>query len=61
MADELLNGRAMRDWELAVVAYGRDCELARDREQLAGLLTEYPREESPARRPVTDVSLALLP
>ena len=55
MAEELLNGRAMQDWELAAVAYGRDCELRRDREQLAGLLTEYPREESPVPRPVTDV------
>ena len=60
MADELLNGRAMQDWELAVVAYGRECELARDREQLPGLLAEYPREPSPVPRPVTDV-LGTLP
>ena len=54
MADDLLNGRAMQDWEVAAVAYGRECELARDREQLAGLLAEYPREASPVPRPVTD-------
>ena len=34
MADDLLNGQA-EPWEAAAVAYGRECELARDREQLA--------------------------
>ena len=60
MGDDLLNGRTAKDWELAAVAYGRECELARDREQLAGLLAEYPREPSPVPRPVTDV-LGMLP
>ena len=57
MADELLNGRAAADWELAAVAHGRECELKRDREQLAGLLAEYPREQSPVPRPVTDLAV----
>ena len=60
MADDLLNGRTAEPWEAAAVAYGRECELARDREQLAGLLAEYPREQSPVPRPVADV-LGLLP
>ena len=55
MGDDLLNGRTARDWELAAIRYGRECELARDREQLAGLLAVYPREPSPVPRPVTDV------
>ena len=57
MSDDLLNGRTAKDWELAVVAYGRECELKRDREQLAGLLAEYPREQSPVPRPVTDLAV----
>jgi hypothetical protein len=61
MADDLLNGRAAEDWEAAAIAYGRECELKRDTESLAGLLAEYPREESPVPRPVTDVPLGLLP
>jgi hypothetical protein len=56
MADDLLNGRPAEDWELAAVAYGRECELRRDREQLAGLLAEYPREAPPVPRPVTDLA-----
>ena len=60
MGDDLLNGRTAKDWELAAVAHGRECELARDRELLAGLLAEYPREQAPVPRPVTDV-LGLLP
>jgi hypothetical protein len=57
MADGLLNGRAAEDWEAAAVAHGRECELARDLESLAGLLAEYPREESPVPRPVTDLAV----
>jgi hypothetical protein len=59
VGDTLLNGRPAEDRELAAVARGRDCDLARDLEQLAGLLAEYPREPSPVPRPVTD--LAVLP
>jgi hypothetical protein len=59
VGDTLLNGRPAEDWELAAVAHGRECDLARDLEQLAGLLAEYPREPSPVPRPVTD--LAVLP
>jgi hypothetical protein len=59
MGDDLLNGRPAEDWELAAIAHGRDCDLKRDREQLKGLLAEYPREPSPVPRPVTD--LAVLP
>jgi len=55
MGDDLLNGRPAEDWELAAVARGRECDLARDLEQLAGLLAEYPREPSPASRPVQDL------
>jgi hypothetical protein len=55
VGDTLLNGRPAEDWELAAVAHGRDCDLKRDREQLAGLLAEYPREPSPASRPVQDL------
>jgi hypothetical protein len=59
MGDALLNGRPAEDWELAAIARGRECDLARDLEQLAGLLAEYPREPVPVPRPVTD--LAVLP
>jgi hypothetical protein len=55
VGDTLLNGRPAEDWELAAVAHGRECDLARDLEQLAGLLAEYPREPSPVPRPVTDL------
>jgi hypothetical protein len=55
VGDDLLNGRPAEDWELAAVARGRDCDFARDLEQLAGLLAEYPREPSPVPRPVTDL------
>jgi hypothetical protein len=55
MGDTLLNGRPAEDWELAAVAHGRECDLARDREQLAGLLAEYPREPSPVPRSVSDL------
>ena len=61
MADELLNGREATDWELAAIAHGRRCEQARDAEVVAGLLAEYPREQEPVPRPVTDVPLGLLP
>ena len=58
--DEYLNGRLAADFEQAAIRDGRECELARDLEQLAGLLAEYPREPSPVPRPVTDV-LGMLP
>ena len=61
MGDDLLNGQPMQDWEVAVVAYGRECELGGTGNSSPGLLAEYPREASPVPRPVTDVSLALLP
>ena len=61
MPDDLLNGRPAKDWEAAAVAHGRQCELDRDMRALAGLLAEYPREESTVPRPVTDVPLGLLP
>ena len=38
MMDDLLNGRPAEDFELAAIAHGRECELARDLESLAGLL-----------------------
>jgi hypothetical protein len=55
MGDTLLNGRPAEDWELAAIARGRRCDLERDREQLKGLLAEYPREPSPVSRPVPDL------
>jgi len=55
MGDMLLNGREAADWELAAIAHGRRCDLERDLTLLAGLLAEYPREESPATRPVSDL------
>jgi len=58
---ELLNGREATDFELAAVEHGRRCDLKRDKESLAGLLAEYPREEAPVPRPVSDVPLGLLP
>ena len=60
MGDELLNGREATDSELAAVAHGRQGDRDRDAEAVAGLLTEYPREQVPVPRPVTDV-LGLLP
>jgi hypothetical protein len=57
VGDTLLNGRPAEDWEVAAIAHGRECDLRRDREQLAGLLTEYPRADAPAPRPVTDLGL----
>jgi hypothetical protein len=57
MGDALLNGRPDEDWELAAIEHGRECDLARDRELPAGLLTEYPRADAPATRPVTDLGL----
>lgn len=53
---ELLNGREATDFELAAVEHGRQCDLARDKESLAGLLAEYPREQSPVLRPVTELA-----
>ena len=57
--DDLLNGRPAEPFEVAAIAHGRECDLERDRSALAGLLAEYPREESPVPRPVTDVPLGL--
>ena len=53
---EYLNGRPAADFEQAAVEHGRECELARDRELLGGLIAEYPREQAPAARPVTDLA-----
>lgn len=55
MADDLLNGRPAEDWELAAIEHGRECDLARDMESLAGLIAEYPRGEVPVPRPVSDL------
>ncbi len=38
MGDMLLNGRVATWWELAAIRHGRECDLERDLEQLAGLL-----------------------
>ena len=56
MADELLNGRKATDYELAALAHGRKCELARNAEVVAGLIAEYPRSETPASRPLVTVA-----
>jgi hypothetical protein len=53
--DDLLNDRPAEDFEVAAIEHGRECDLARDMESLAGLLAEYPREEAPVPRPVTDL------
>ena len=55
MADDLLNGREATDFELAAIAHARQCERERELQQLAGLLTEYPREPGP--RHVTDIEV----
>jgi peroxiredoxin len=59
MGETLLNGREATDFELAAVAHGRECELRREREQLKGLLSEYPRAEVPGCRPrhVSDIEV----
>jgi hypothetical protein len=57
MGDTLLNGRPAEDFELAAIADGRRCERDRDAAVVAGLLTEYPRADAPAPRPVTDLGL----
>jgi hypothetical protein len=61
MADELLNGRAAEDFEVAAIERGRKCARDRDAEVVAGLLAEYPREQVPVPRPVTDAPLPVLP
>ena len=61
MADELLNGRKATDFELAAIAHGRRCERERDAEVVAGLIAEYPRDQVPVPRPVTDAPLPVLP
>jgi hypothetical protein len=55
MGDTLLNGRPAEDFELAAIEHGRESDLKRDKESLKGLLAEYPREEPPVPRPVTDL------
>ena len=57
MGDMLLNGRAAEDFEVAAITHGRRCDLERDLRQLKGLLAEYPREQAPVPRPVTDLGL----
>lgn len=52
MADVLLNGRPAVDFELAAVERARQCELARDTELLAGVLTV--RGETLPERPDRD-------
>ncbi len=59
MGDMLLNGRPAEDFELAAIRPGRECDLKRDKELLAGLLAEYPRPPEPVSRPVTDLFLEL--
>lgn len=56
MGDTLLNGREAEDFEVAAIGHGRECDLARDAEVVAGLLAEYPREPSPVPRPVTELA-----
>jgi hypothetical protein len=56
MGETLLNGREAEDFELAAVAHGRRCDLARDTEVVAGLRAAYPREPSPVLRPVTELA-----
>jgi hypothetical protein len=56
MGETLLNGREAEDFEVAAIAHGRRCDLDRDKESLAGLLAEYPREPSPVLRPVTELA-----
>jgi hypothetical protein len=50
-----LNGRDPLDFEVAAVEHGRECERKRGRELLKGLLAEYPRDEVPVPRPVSDL------
>jgi hypothetical protein len=57
MGDTLLNGRPAEDWELAAIGHGRQCDLERDLAQLAGLLSEYPREPERQSRHVTDIEV----
>jgi hypothetical protein len=57
MSDDLLNGRPAEDWELAAIEHDRECDLARDATVVAGLIAEYPREESPVPRPVADLAV----
>ena len=74
MSDDLLNGRAAEDFELAAIAHGRQCDLERDLRQLAGLLpcgrcgihghqagdcTRAVRPPERVARPVTDLILEL--
>ena len=57
MSDDLLNGREATDFELAAIGHARQCERERELQQLAGLLTEYPRAAVPGPRHVTDIEV----
>jgi hypothetical protein len=54
MGKVLLNGREPVEWELAAMERARQCELERDMQVLAGLLTGEPPKPA-APRPVTDI------
>jgi hypothetical protein len=54
MGKVLLNGREPLDWELAALERARQCELERDTQVLAGLLTGAAPEPG-VSRPVTDI------
>jgi hypothetical protein len=53
--DVLLNGRRPLDWQLPSAWRALVRLRMQGREQLAGLLAEYPRDPAPVPRPVTDV------
>lgn len=54
MGEQLLNGRAATEAELAAIDRGRQCDRDRDLELLAGVLTgDPPKPGHP--RPVTDI------
>jgi hypothetical protein len=54
MAEVLVNGREPLDWELPALDRGRQCELERDCQVVAGLISED-RDDPPPGRPVTDL------
>jgi hypothetical protein len=52
-----LNGRPALSWEESVVRHGLECELARDRGLLSGVLSEEQRVSVPAgERTITDLT-----
>jgi hypothetical protein len=55
----LLNGRRPLDWQLPAVWRGYARLRLQGREQLGGLLSEYPRQAEPGGRPrhVTDIEV----